>query len=151
VGRHLDLNLGAAFRLVRAAGKVMTGGGSVVLLASAAASVGLANHEAIAAAKGGVVGLARVAAATYAARGLRVNVVSPGLVRTPLAEPVLASAAAEKASAALHALGRVGEPDEVASAVAWFLDPEQAWVTGQVLGVDGGLGAVMPKPRARPV
>ncbi len=83
--RHtLDLNLTTAFAAVRAAGRTMRQGGSVVLLASAAARVGLANHEAIAAAKAGVVGLALAAAATYAPRHLRVNVVAPGLVETPM-------------------------------------------------------------------
>ena len=48
---------------------------------------------------------------------------------------------------ALHALGALGEPDDVARAIAWLLDPAQRWVTGQVLGIDGGLGAVLPRPR----
>jgi NAD(P)-dependent dehydrogenase (short-subunit alcohol dehydrogenase family) len=117
-------------------------GGSVVLVSSAAARLGLANHEAIAAAKAGVIGLTLSAAATYAARGLRVNAVAPGLVRTPLTARITGSEAALKASTALHALGRIGEPEDVASAIAWLLDPAQSWVTGQVLGVDGGLATL---------
>ena len=136
-------NLGSGFATVRAAGKLMArGGGSVVLLSTAAARHGLANHEAIAAAKAGLVGLALSAAATYGPRGLRVNCVAPGLVRTPLTERITSNEASLKASVAMHSLGRIGEPEEVASAIAWLLDPEQSWVTGQVLGVDGGLGSV---------
>jgi 3-oxoacyl-[acyl-carrier protein] reductase len=135
-------NLTTAFATVRAAAKAMPQGGSVVLTATAAARHGLANHEAIAAAKGGVIALARSAAATYASKGLRVNVVAPGLVRTPMAARITASPAAEQASAAMHALGRIGEPDDVAPAYVWLLGPESSWVTGQEIGVDGGLGTV---------
>ena len=134
----LRTNLDSAFATVRSGAKSMREGGSIVLLASAAAEVGLVNHEAIAAAKAGVIGLARSAAATYAPR-LRVNVVAPGLVRTPLSERITGSEAALKASVAMHPLGRIGEPEDVARAICWLLDPAQDWVTGQVLGVDGGL------------
>ncbi|MBA3918645.1 MAG: oxidoreductase [Gemmatimonas sp.] len=135
-------NLTSAFATVRAAAKVLPSGGSVVLVATAAARHGLANHEAIAAAKGGVIGLMRSTAATYASRGLRCNVVAPGLVRTPMAARITGNEAAEKASASLHALGRIGEADDVAPAVAWLLGADAAWVTGQVIGVDGGLATV---------
>ncbi len=117
-------------------------GGAVVLVSSAAARLGLPNHEALAAAKAGVIGLTLAAAASYAGQGLRVNCVAPGLVRTPLTVRLTGSEAALKASAALHPLGRVGEPEEVAAAIAWLLDPRQGWITGQVLGVDGGLATV---------
>ena len=73
------------------------------------------------------------------------NVVAPGLVRTKLAEPLLASPANEEASTAMHALRRLGEPEDVARAIDWLLNPEQSWVTGQVLGVDGGLGTLVPR------
>lgn len=141
----VSLSLGSAFAVVRAAGKVLAAqpaGGSVVLVSSAAARLGLANHEAIAAAKAGVIGLTLSAAATYAAKRLRVNCVAPGLVRTPLTARITGSPSAEQASLGMHALGRLGEPDDVAAAIAWLLGPESSWVTGEVLGVDGGLGTV---------
>jgi NAD(P)-dependent dehydrogenase (short-subunit alcohol dehydrogenase family) len=138
----VSTNLKSAYASVRAAGRAMTAGGSVVLVSSAAARLGLANHEAIAAAKAGVIGLTLSAAATYAPKGLRVNAVAPGLVRTPMTARITVSETALKASTALHALGRVGEPEDVASAIAWLLDPAQSWVTGQVIGVDGGLAAL---------
>lgn len=142
----LQTNLSTAFHTVRAAAKVMMQtGGSIVLMSSAAARTGLANHEAIAAAKAGVIGLALSAAASYAARGIRVNAVAPGLVATPLTARITGNEASLKASAAMHALGRIGQPGDVASAIAWLLDPANSWVTGQVLGVDGGLGSVRPR------
>lgn len=140
----LGANLGTAFSVVRAAAPVLgkSGGGSLVLVSSAAARLGLANHEAVAAAKAGVIGLALSAAATYASRGVRVNVVSPGLVRTPLAERIVSNEASLKASQGMHPLGRIGEPDDVARVLEFLLDPAQSWITGQVYGVDGGLGTV---------
>jgi NAD(P)-dependent dehydrogenase (short-subunit alcohol dehydrogenase family) len=136
----LAANLSTAFHCVRMAGRMLkAAGGSVVLLSSAAARIGLANHEAVAAAKAGVIGLTLSAAATYARARIRFNAVAPGLVRTPLAAGLLANELAEKASVAMHPLGRLGEPTDVARAICWLLDPQNDWVTGQVLGVDGGL------------
>ena len=143
----LAANLNSSFYVLRAAASRMmrTGGGSIVLLASAVAQRGMINHEAIAAAKAGVVGLAQSAAATYARYKIRVNCVAPGLTRTPLTESLTRHETSMKASAALHPLGRIGEPEEVASAIRWFLDPQQSWVTGQVLAVDGGLSYVQAR------
>ncbi|MEQ9095134.1 MAG: SDR family oxidoreductase [Phycisphaerales bacterium] len=137
----IEVNLYTAFNLVRSASQAMRkGGGSIVLMSSAAATSGLPNHEAIAAAKAAVIGLARSAAATYASNGLRVNAVAPGMVRTPLSEPILESNVAEKASMAMHPLGRLGQPQDVARGIAWLLDANQSWVSGTVLEIDGGLG-----------
>lgn len=139
-------NLRSAFAAVKAGAAAMrrSGGGSIVLMSSCAARIGLANHEAIAAAKGGVQGLALAAATSYGPQGVRVNAVAPGLVETPLTERLTGNANAREASAKMHALGRIGQPDDVASMVAWLLDPAQSWMTGQILGVDGGLGTLRP-------
>ena len=139
----LHTNLTTAFHTVRSAARLlMSTGGSIVLCSTAAARTGLANHEAIAAAKAGVIGLTLSAAATYAPRNIRVNCVAPGLVDTPLAARITSNEMALKASLAMHPLGRIGRPEQVASAIAWLLHPENDWVTGQVLGVDGGLATL---------
>lgn len=144
--KTVETNLFTAFATIRCGAKLLRErGGSIVLFASAAAEIGIQNHEAIAAAKGGVIGLARSAAATYAPNNIRVNVVSPGLVRTELTRRIWENPASATASAQLHALGRFGEPEQVASLAAWLLDPENDWVTGQVIGIDGGLGHVLPR------
>jgi len=148
--RHtISVNLDTAFAAVRAGAKTMRqNGGSIVLIATAAACVGLPSHEAIAAAKAGVIGLGRSAAATYAPKGIRVNIVAPGLVDTPLASGITGNPMMLKASEAMHPLGRIGTADEVASAIAWLLSAEAAWVTGQVIGVDGGLSSLRSKASA---
>ena len=141
-----ETNLFTAFATVRAGAKLLRErGGAIVLFSSAAAEIGIQNHEAIAAAKAGVIGLGRSAAATYAPSNIRVNVISPGLVRTELTRRIWENAASAAASSTLHALGRLGEPEQVASLAAWLLDPENHWITGQVIGIDGGLGHVLPK------
>ncbi len=134
--------LTTAFACVRAAGIHMKTGGSVVLVSTVAASVGLPNHEAIAAAGAGVEGLARSAAATYAGRGLRVNVVAPALVDTPMATRITSSERALEHSRKMHPLGRIGAPEDVAPIIAWLASSDATWVTGQVIGVDGGLSTV---------
>jgi len=139
----LRINLHTAFGAVRAAGKKLRKtGGSVVLMSSAAARLGVPNHEAIAAAKGGVLAMGLSAAATYSRYGIRVNVVAPGLVQTRLTEHITENDVSRKASENLHPLGRLGRPEDSASMIAWLLDPAQSWVTGQVFGVDGGLATL---------
>lgn len=139
----ISQNLRTAFAVTRAAGKAMRkNGGSVVLMSSCAASTGLVSHEAISAAKAGVEGLVRSAAATYASAGIRFNAVAPGLVDTPMAAPLTKNEASLNASRSMHPLGRIGEPDEIARVIAFLLDPDSGWITGQTLGVDGGLARV---------
>ena len=137
----INTHLSSAFYVLReAAGALAARGGAIVLLSSAAARHGFANHEAIAAAKAGIIGLTLSAAATYARQKIRVNCVAPGLTRTPLTAGITGNETMLKNSAAMHALGRVDEPEEVAAAIRFLL--EQEWITGQVLGVDGGLSSV---------
>jgi 3-oxoacyl-[acyl-carrier protein] reductase len=142
--RHMvSANLDSAFAAMRAAGKVMRkSGGTVVLISSAAGRLGLSNHDAVAAVKAGVIGLAMASAATYASKGIRINAVAPGLVQTQLSERVTSNEKSRNVSLSLHATGRLGEPRDIASMIEWLLQPENDWVTGQVFGVDGGLGTV---------
>lgn len=144
----IDASLTTAFATVRAAGKYLRNGGSVVLVSSAAALEGLANHEAIAAAKAGLIGLTLAAAASYAGNHLRVNAVAPGLTETPLTQSLTANESARKLSEAMHALGRLGQPEDIARAIVFLLDPANSWITGQVLAVDGGLSRVRPRMKA---
>ena len=144
----IDASLTTAFATVRGAGKNMSKGGSVVLVSSAAAMEGLANHEAIAAAKAGIIGLTQSAAATYAGQNLRVNAVAPGLTETPLTASLTGNETSRKFSEAMHALGRLGKPEDIARAIVFLLDPRNSWITGQVLAVDGGLSRVRPKMKA---
>lgn len=139
----ISQNLRTAFGVVRAAGKHMrVNGGSVVLMSSAAGRIGLANHEAIAAAKGAVEGLVRSAAATYASSRLRFNAVAPGLVHTPMAARITGNEASLKASESMHPMGRIGNPEEIAAMIASLVGPTGTWITGQVFSLDGGLSTV---------
>lgn len=142
----IQANLTTAFATVKAAGKhLSTRGGSVVLISSAASLTGIANHEAIAAAKAGIIGLAQSAAATYANNQLRFNVIAPGLVETHLTQSIVSNPTGRKVSENMHALGRLGTALDIASAIIFFLLPENNWVTGQVLAVDGGLSRIRPR------
>ena len=143
----LENNLFTAFASVRAVAKMVPGPSSLVLMSTVAAATGLPNHEAIAAAKGAVEALARSAAATYAGRSLRVNVVAPGLVETPMSERLTSRPNVRKISESMIPLGRIGQPQEVAHIVAWLLRDLSGWVTGQVFRLDGGLSALHCPPR----
>lgn len=110
---------------------------SVVLFSSVAARQGFAMHASIAMAKAAVEGLVLALAAELAPR-IRVNAVAPSLTRTPLAGKLLANEQTAAAIAAMHALGRLGEPEDCAALAAFLLSPEAGWITGQVMGVDGG-------------
>lgn len=144
----IDASLTSAFATVRGAGKHMNKGGSVVLISSAAAMEGLINHEAIAAAKAGILGLTLSAAATYAEQNLRFNAVAPGLTETPLTTALTSNETSRKFSEAMHPLGRLGKPEDIARAIVFLLDPANSWITGQVLAVDGGLSRIRPKIKA---
>jgi len=122
--------------------------GAAVLVSSVVARIGVLNHEAIAAAKAGVEGLVRSAAATYAAKGLRVNAIAPGILRTPATERLFAGPGAEQGIAAQYPIGRYGAANDAAGAIVWLLSDDTSWVTGQVLSVDGGFTAVRPMVRA---
>lgn len=117
---------------------------AVVLFSSVAAGQGFSGHASIAMAKGAVEGLTRSLAAEWAP-SVRVNCIAPSLTRTPLAAALTGNATLAKAVADLHALRRLGEPDDVAALAAFLLSNEAGWMTGQVLGVDGGRSSLRTK------
>ena len=110
---------------------------------SVAASLGLVNHEAIAAAKGGVESMVRSAAATYAKRGIRVNAVAPGLTETRLAATVLRSQAIRDASVQMIPIKRINEAEEIADSIVWLLTQAPDNLTGQVIHLDGGMSQIL--------
>mgnify|MGYP001307560334 CR=1 FL=1 len=138
-------NLTSAFLTLSMVGKSMlkTGGGRMVFTSSVAGSLGLVNHEAISAAKGGIESMVRSAAATYAKRGIRVNAVAPGLTDTRLAATILRSDTMRDASAQMIPLKRINEADEIASSVHWLLTGAPDNFTGQVMHLDGGMSKVL--------
>jgi NAD(P)-dependent dehydrogenase (short-subunit alcohol dehydrogenase family) len=121
--------------------------GAAVLVSSAAARIGTPNHEAVTAAKAGVEGLARAAAATYASAGIRVNAVAPGLMETAATASLISTPAARDAVARQYPLPGIGDPADLAELIAWLLSPSAARVTGQVWSLDGGFSTIRPLVR----
>lgn len=116
-------------------------GGSVVFFSSVAVQQGFTNHAVISSAKGAVEGLTRALAAELAPK-VRVNCVAPSISHSALAMPLLGKEAMAQALAKGHALQRVGEGDDHAAIASFLLSEDSSWITGQVIGVDGGRAAV---------
>lgn len=143
----LNANLISAFHTLAAfvgALREVQQPGAAVLVSSAAACIGTPNHEAVAAAKAGVEGLVRAAAATYAPNGIRVNAVAPGIIDTPATASLLGSPALREVAARQYPLPGIGDPAELAGLMAWLLSDQAARVTGQVWSLDGGFSAIRP-------
>ena len=134
----ININLKSSFGIIRSAGSILNDC-SIVLMSTAAASIGLANHELIVSAKAGIESLARSAAKTYAKKNIRINTVSPGLVDTPLASKITKNPIALKASEKMHALGRIGLANDITRMIIFLITKENNWITGQNYVVDGGL------------
>jgi NAD(P)-dependent dehydrogenase (short-subunit alcohol dehydrogenase family) len=146
VWRHtMAVNLDGVYLCLRAELRAMrqAGGGSVVNVASSAGRMGVPGLAAYSASKHGVIGLTKTAALEEARRGIRVNAVLPGSIRTPMLRAFAGGdeAALEKMGRRAP-MGRLGEPEEIAEAVVWLLGPASGFVTGNCLAPDGGVAAV---------
>ncbi|TCD12445.1 SDR family NAD(P)-dependent oxidoreductase [Oricola cellulosilytica] len=119
-------------------------GGSVLLFSTIAVSQGFAAHASVSMAKGAVEGLVR-ALGTELAPHVRVNAIAPSLVDTGLSKAVTSSEQMAKAIAGMHAIPRVGRPEDLAALAEVLLTPAGGWITGQVIGVDGGRSTLRPK------
>ncbi|MGY6553408.1 MAG: SDR family NAD(P)-dependent oxidoreductase [Wenzhouxiangella sp.] len=133
--------LGAALAVKAAQPGLKKAGGSVVLFSTVAVGQGFSNHSVISAAKGGIEGLTRSLAAELAPQ-VRVNAIAPSITDTGIAQRLLSSKQVAEALAKMHPLGRTGQADDVAAMAAMLLGEDGAWVTGQVIGIDGGRGAL---------
>ena len=115
-----------------------TDGGSIVNMASILGQVGFGGAPAYVAAKHGVVGLTRSAALDYAKQGIRVNAIGPGFIQTPMISSVDSDPTMHSALVAMHPIGRLGQPEEVAELVMWLSSNKASFVTGSYYAVDGG-------------
>lgn len=138
----IDINLTGVFLCMKYEIPVMlkTGGGAIVNMASILGQVGFANAAAYTAAKHGILGLTKVAALEYSAQGIRVNAVCPAFIATPMLERagLTTDETVRKAMEAMHPIGRLGEPQEIARVVTWLCSPDASFVAGEGLLVDGG-------------
>jgi NAD(P)-dependent dehydrogenase (short-subunit alcohol dehydrogenase family) len=143
--RVIDVNLSGVWRGMRLAIPEMrkTGGGSIVNVSSVQSLVGFVGWAGYAASKGGINALTRQAAVEYAPEGIRVNAIVPGTIMTEMNERIMAESPDPDAQMAqwtsMHPVGRVGRPDEVASAIVYLASDESSFVTGTLLRVDGGM------------
>ncbi len=142
--RVININLKGVWLCMKYEIPVMLrqGGGAIVNTASVAGLVGFQGLPAYCASKGGIIQLTRAAALEYATRGIRVNAVCPGAIRTPMVERVTGGKPeAEAQFTALEPVGRLGEPEEIAEAVLWLCSDAASFVTGHPMVVDGGFVA----------
>ena len=136
----LDINLRSSFFIIKEAVPMMKkNGGNMLFFSSAASNIGLANHEAIAAAKGGLEGLVKSAAATYSKNNIRVNAIALGLVESNLSSNIVSNPMSLEISKKMHSLGRIGSPDSVSKIAKQLIIDENSWITGSIINLDGGL------------
>jgi NAD(P)-dependent dehydrogenase (short-subunit alcohol dehydrogenase family) len=142
--RDLEVNFLGAVKVVQHFLKQLkeSGNSSIVLFSTVAVTQGMGFHSSIAASKGAIEGFARSLAAELASLNIRVNVVAPSLTDTPLASQLLATKEKREASEKRHPLNKIGTAEQLASMATFLLSEKTAWITGQIIHVDGGLSAI---------
>lgn len=138
--RTIDINLTGAFRLARAAGRIMVPqkSGRIITLASVSSAVANPRYAAYAASKAGAAHLTRVLAIEWASRGVTVNAIGPAAIPTPLAAPIFNDQQQREAALARIPMGRFGTANDLLGAAIFLLSPAAAFITGQIIYVDGG-------------
>lgn len=136
--RVIDVCLTGSFLVLKHAGRRVADGGSLVSLSSLNARQPGTGLAAYCASKAGLDALTQVTALELGTRGIRVNAVAPGLVVTPLTAPAMEIAGVRDAYLDNTALGRSGEPEEIAAAIRFLLSDDAAWITGEILDINGG-------------
>ncbi len=139
--QDMELNFFGLVRILKAIMPKLNEGASLVFFSTIAVGSGMPFHSSIASAKGAIEGFARSLAAEYAPK-FRVNVIAPSLVDTPLASRLLNNDQKREKMAERHPLKRTGKPEDIARMAAFLLSDHSSWITGQVLGVDGGLSTL---------
>jgi len=137
----MELNFFSMVKVVKEIISKMDEGSSMVFFSTIAVSTGMPFHTSVSAAKGAIEGFAKSLAAEYAPK-VRVNVVAPSLVDTPLAKRLLNNDKKREMMSERHPLKRVGDADDIANAAVFLLSGKSTWMTGQVIGVDGGLSTL---------
>ena len=136
-------NVYSCFGIMKSSYKFLrTNGGGIILFSSAASKVGLKNHEAIASAKGAISSFVVSAASTYASNNIRINAIAPGLVDTPLTKRITNNKASLDYSKKMHALDRIGNPENFIPLLDSLVDERSDWITGQTFFIDGGLSNI---------
>tara|TARA_B110000438_G_scaffold245901_1_gene247186 strand:- start:1604 stop:2338 length:735 start_codon:yes stop_codon:yes gene_type:complete len=138
----LEINLLTNFRALSKILKINLNSLSYVALSSVAANYGLANHEAISAAKSGLEGLLRSCASSYGHRGYRFNSISPSLIDTKMTKRLLQSDSARDAISKTNPLKKIGIPEDLSNGILWLLSDKSSFVTGQNINIDGGLNNI---------
>ena len=139
--RVFAVNVKGAFLAAKHALPTMPPGSAIVHVSSVVGITGFRHRAAYSASKGAIIALTRNMALDYAPRGIRVNCVCPGFVRTPFIQPILDDAERTAKLEALHPLGRLGTAEDVAKSICFLASDDAAWITGHALAVDGGLSA----------
>lgn len=138
------VNVLGAVKVIREALKPLKASGqaSIVLFSTVAAKTGMNFHASVAASKSAVEGLALSLAAEFASSSIRVNVIAPSLTDTPLAANLISTPEKRDASNKRHPLGRIGTVDDISAAALFLLSNNSSWITGQIIGIDGGLSTL---------
>ena len=139
--KDMQLNFFSMVKIVQKIVPIMAEGSSLVLFSTVAVSTGMPFHTSIAAAKGAIEGFAKSLAAEYAPK-FRVNVVAPSLVDTPLASRLLSNDKKRESMSERHPLKRIGKAEDIAHIANFLLSDKSSWITGQVIGVDGGISTL---------